>query len=119
MGKGGLCPRRDPWFGARHHARLPRGLVAQHRRSKDASTRHPCPRDGADRRKAVTEIQSRPEFKWWDALLGFIGLLLIVGAWLGGLATNLVNLLLMAFIPVALVTRVWAGLKGKLEPGFI
>jgi hypothetical protein len=60
-----------------------------------------------------------PVFKWWDAVLGVLGLLLIVGAWLGGLATNVVNVLLMAYIPLALVSRVWAGFKGNLETGFV
>lgn len=67
----------------------------------------------------MNEIQVRPEFKWWDALLGVLGALFIAGAWLGGLVTNVVNVLLMACIPIALVTRVWAGFKGKLETGFM
>lgn len=67
----------------------------------------------------MSEIQARPEFKWWDALLAVLGALFIAGAWLGGLAANVVNVLLMACIPIALVTRVWAGFKRKLETGFI
>lgn len=61
----------------------------------------------------------RPELTWWDALSGVSGALLIVVAWLGGLAMNLVNVLLMAYVPVGLATRVWAGAKGRLETGFI
>lgn len=67
----------------------------------------------------MNENQSRPELKWWDALLGVLGALVIAGAWLGGLATNIVNVLLMACIPVAVATRVWAGFERKLETGFI
>jgi hypothetical protein len=67
----------------------------------------------------VNALQSRPEFKWWDAVVGILGALFIVGAWLGGLVTNVVNVLLVAYIPTALVTRVWAAFNGKLETGFV
>jgi hypothetical protein len=62
---------------------------------------------------------SRPEFKWWDALFAVLGSLLIAVAWLAGLVTNLMNVLLIASIPIAIVTRVWAGIQGQLETGFI
>jgi hypothetical protein len=59
----------------------------------------------------VKTTQTRPEFKWWDALLVSFGALVIVGAWLGGLVIHVVNVLLMACIPVAIAARVWAGVK--------
>lgn len=63
--------------------------------------------------------RSRPELSWWDAVLCVLGALVIVGAWLAGLATNVVNVFLIAYVPVALVTRVWAGFKGRLRTSFV
>jgi hypothetical protein len=67
----------------------------------------------------VNAARSRPELTWWDAVFVGLGALFIAAASLSGLVTNVVNVLLMAYIPVALVSRVWAGLKGKLEKGFL
>ena len=61
----------------------------------------------------------KPEFKWWDALLAILGTLMILGAWFGGLATNLLNGFLVVYVPIALLTRVWWGFKGQLETRFI
>jgi hypothetical protein len=59
------------------------------------------------------------EWKWWDALLAVVGVLLLAAAWLGGLSPNLVNVLLMAYVPLALVDRGWAAFRKKLELAFV
>lgn len=67
----------------------------------------------------MNAMEHRPQLKWWDAVLAALGVLCVVGAWFNGLAINVVNVLLLAYLPVALVTRGWAGFKGKLHTGFV
>jgi hypothetical protein len=57
--------------------------------------------------------------KWWDAVLALLAMLLVLAAWTAGLAMNIVNLFLMAYMPVALGTRFWAGVKKQLASGFV
>jgi hypothetical protein len=66
---------------------------------------------------AVT--RQRPTSKWWDTVLCVLASLVLAGAWLSGLATNAVTVVLMTYVPIGLILRVWWAYKKTLATGFI
>ncbi len=67
----------------------------------------------------MNAIEHKPQLKWWDAVLAVPGILCVVAAWLSGIATNVVNIFLIAYLPVAIGTYGWAAFKGKLHTDFV
>ena len=64
-------------------------------------------------------MRARPELAWWDVLAVAVIALAIAAAWFVGLATNLVNLLALVYLPYALATRLWALRTKALVTAFL
>ncbi len=56
----------------------------------------------------------RLEFKWWDALLALLGALLVVASTMTGLGMTVINVLLIAYAPVAIGTRIYLAIKKRI-----